>query len=149
MSTSEYKPKRVFTVEEANKMLPLVQRIVADIQRCYSELVADAKVLMDARVAEAESRQPPSLDEEIDSDAELGRRRDLLAEYLRELTDLGIELKQPSIGLIDFPSLRDGRIVYLCWKLGEPRVEYWHELDAGFRGRQPLEGSAVDSAAGQ
>jgi hypothetical protein len=43
------------------------------------------------------------------------------------------------MGIVDFPSLRDGREVYLCWRVDEPTVAYWHDLDAGFRGRQPLE----------
>lgn len=51
---------------------------------------------------------------------------------------LGVEIKDPRTGLIDFRSPREGRVVYLCWRLGEPRIAYWHELDAGFAGRQPL-----------
>jgi hypothetical protein len=52
---------------------------------------------------------------------------------------MGIELKDPEQGLIDFRSIREGREVYLCWKLGEERVSHWHEIDAGFAGRQALE----------
>ena len=51
---------------------------------------------------------------------------------------LGIELKDLEHGLVDFPSWREGRVVYLCWRLDEERIGYWHELDAGFQGRQPL-----------
>jgi hypothetical protein len=61
-----------------------------------------------------------------------------LDELLRQLRDLGAEVKGIDQGLVDFPSLRDGRLVYLCWQVGEDRVMYWHELDAGFAGRQPL-----------
>jgi hypothetical protein len=60
-----------------------------------------------------------------------------LASYINELTKLGVELKGPD-GLCDFPSIMDGREVCLCWRLGEPEVMHWHELDAGFAGRQPL-----------
>jgi hypothetical protein len=57
---------------------------------------------------------------------------------INELNGFGCELKDPTIGLIDFLSLRSGREVYLCWHLGEERINFWHYLDAGFAGRQPL-----------
>jgi len=56
-----------------------------------------------------------------------------------ELNDEGVQLKDYTRGLIDFPSMRDSRVVLLCWQLGEPeRIEWWHEVEAGFAGRQPL-----------
>jgi hypothetical protein len=61
-----------------------------------------------------------------------------MEEYVRELKALGVELKDYFTGLIDFPSLMDGRPVYLCWRLGEPEVAHWHELEAGVAGRQKL-----------
>ena len=61
-----------------------------------------------------------------------------MLEYVDELRQLGIETKSVTEGLVDFPAIMDGRMVYLCWRLGELRVSHWHELDAGFRGRQPL-----------
>jgi hypothetical protein len=57
---------------------------------------------------------------------------------LRQVQELGVEVKGIEQGLVDFPSLREGRLVYLCWQAGEDRVMYWHDLDAGFAGRQPL-----------
>ena len=59
--------------------------------------------------------------------------------FATELVELGIELKDPNIGLIDFPTLVDGREAYLCWKLGEPEVGFWHELAAGVQGRQSVD----------
>ena len=64
-------------------------------------------------------------------------REEKLAAFIDELTKLGVELKGPD-GLCDFYSLMDGREVYLCWRLGEPQVMHWHELDAGVAGRKPL-----------
>ena len=61
-----------------------------------------------------------------------------LREYVEELRALGVEPKSGTEGLVDFPALLDGRKVYLCWKLGESRVLFWHDLEAGFVGRQPL-----------
>ena len=54
------------------------------------------------------------------------------------MADRGILLKDPDRGLVDFPVLREGREVYLCWLLGETTIEFWHDIDAGFAGRQPL-----------
>jgi len=59
-------------------------------------------------------------------------------ELMGELARFGCVLKDPQTGLIDFLSLRDGREIYLCWRLGEDRIRYWHYLDTGFAGRQPL-----------
>lgn len=62
-----------------------------------------------------------------------------LASSTGELDALGVQLKDHERGLIDFPSLRDGRVVLLCWQLGEgDRLEWWHDVEAGFAGRQPL-----------
>jgi hypothetical protein len=61
-----------------------------------------------------------------------------LREYVEELRSLNVELKDPFAGLVDFPCWMDEREVYLCWKLDEPEVSHWHEVDAGFAGRQKL-----------
>ncbi len=61
-----------------------------------------------------------------------------MRDAIEELQEAGCELKDPDTGLIDFLSLRDGREVYLCWRLGEDRIRFWHDLDTGFAGRQPL-----------
>jgi hypothetical protein len=77
--------------------------------------------------------------EELDGlRSDLERAREQMTEYEQELRGLGIELKDYFTGLVDFPAWMDGREVYLCWKLGEPEVAHWHELDAGFAGRRRL-----------
>jgi hypothetical protein len=63
---------------------------------------------------------------------------EIVQQNVRAIDALGIEIKDINTGLIDFWSKRDGREVYLCWRYGEPCVEYWHDIDAGFAGRQPL-----------
>ncbi|HWB01353.1 MAG TPA: DUF2203 domain-containing protein, partial [Pirellulales bacterium] len=77
---------------------------------------------------------------------ELERDAQRLQEYVEELRQLGVEPKSGPDGLVDFPTLIDGRPAYLCWKLGEPEILYWHDLDAGFSGRQPL---VAESGAGK
>jgi hypothetical protein len=70
---------------------------------------------------------------------QIKRLIDAIQEKINQITRLGIELKDIDRGLVDFPSLREGRVVYLCWLVSEPTVSYWHEVEAGFRGRRPLD----------
>jgi hypothetical protein len=131
------KKRKYFTVEEANKALPLVRMIVGDIVR-QDRVVDDLQQRLSMLTKE---RRRPSNDlyaEELaQSQAELDAEETKLRSYIDELKGLGVELKG-SDGLCDFYSLRDGREVFLCWRLGEPEVMFWHDLDAGFAGRQPL-----------
>src|SRR5262249_31078339 len=80
--------------------------------------------------------------EELDHiQAQVEEDRAKMSEFEQELQNLGVELKDYFTGLLDFLSIWDGREVYLCWRLGEPSVAYWHELDAGFAGRQRITAS--------
>jgi hypothetical protein len=58
---------------------------------------------------------------------------------VHQIQDLGVLIKDINLGLLDFPALKDGRGVYLCWRYGEGEIAYWHEIEAGFAGRQPIE----------
>lgn len=138
MIPESYQPKKVFTIEEANATLPLIKVIARDLVKLSGTMLERRErleILKDGR----DFAQGNPYDEElsaIEADLENDARR--LRDYAQELTDLGVELKGLPDGLIDFPCEMDGRIVYLCWKFGEPEVAHWHELDGGFRGRQPL-----------
>jgi hypothetical protein len=76
--------------------------------------------------------------EQLDAQGEVQRQMDRLQEYVDELTEIGVELKDFQTGLIDFVARHQGRDIYLCWKLGEEQITHWHELQAGFAGRQPV-----------
>ena len=115
-------PKRRFTLAHANSALPLVRRIVADIVRTSTQ----AATLQQAQAAQ----QPPQ--------SQLDSAMTRLEDYIDELTEIGCELKDMQLGLIDFIGRHQGRDVYLCWKLGEERITHWHELDSGYAGRQPV-----------
>lgn len=132
-------PRKLFSVEEANKALPLVRAIVADIVRQF-QAVDDLRRRLSV-LASRDRRRPspddPYAEERRQSEAELEAQEAKLQEYVEELERLGVELKGPD-GLCDFPSMLDGRPVYLCWRLGEPEVTYWHDRQAGFAGRQPI-----------
>ena len=130
----------LFTVDQANRTLPLVRKIVEDVVREHRrwqeavvelDLVGTTSVsgLPDPRMAAIEKRIQKST-REMDS-------------FQAELETLGIQLKDRRIGLIDFPSELEGQPVLLCWQLGEPSVQFWHDADSGFAGRQPLSPTLV------
>jgi hypothetical protein len=136
--------KRHFTVAEANSTLPLVRAIVQDITELAGEL-RDRQERLNRLKPGDRFRLSDAHDEELQQvQADQERGEEKMAEYVRELGQLGVELKDYFTGLVDFPSLRNGRPVYLCWRLGEPDVAHWHELDAGFAGRQKLVADASD-----
>jgi hypothetical protein len=130
--------KKYFTPASANAALPLVRAIVRDV----TELARDLRerherlggVLSGKRTALSEAHQ----EELLQAQREVERGQERMTEYENELRQLGVELKDYFLGLVDFPCRMDGREVYLCWRLGEPEVAHWHELNAGFAGRQKL-----------
>jgi len=124
---------KLFNVEEANALLPTVRRIVESIRRAHSRVLSFQEAARSAaEAAELGGGFMPG------GEKYAGALLNLV-ERTGELEALGVQLKDYSRGLVDFPSLRDGRVVLLCWHLGEgDRVEWWHETDAGFAGRQPL-----------
>lgn len=140
------RPKKVFTVEEANRMLPLVRAIVRDIVELAQDLQQREERLERIRSGNKTRLGNAHQEELQQSQMELAKDAARLEEFHDELRKLGVELKGYD-GLIDFPSRMDGREVYLCWKLGEAEVAHWHELDAGYAGRQKL--FAPATAAGR
>lgn len=143
--TADDAVKRVFTVEEANQRLPLVKAIVQDIVELFRDVQQRRERLVSVKQFRAEGTSSSRFhsEETEQVEAELSRDEEKLAEFVRELHELGVEFKDPVLGLVDFPSRMDGRIVHLCWKLDEPEVQFWHELDAGFAGRQLLLAESV------
>jgi hypothetical protein len=130
--------KKFFTVAEANNALPLVRAIVRDITE-LAENLRDRHERLNRLKPGDRFRLSDAHEEELRQvRAELERGQERMDEYVRELGQLGVELKDYFTGLIDFPSLRNGRPIYLCWRLGEAEVAHWHELEAGFAGRQKL-----------
>lgn len=126
---------KLFTVDDANRTLPLVSRIVADIVAAYGrwqDSMREYEILKVSERLESPDPRATALEQEIHAVArEIDR-------FLGELEELGVECKGAEQGLVDFPAEIGGRRVYLCWRLGERSVQHWHELDAGYAGRQPL-----------
>jgi len=127
---------KVFTVERANSALALVRRIVQDIvaeHPRWKDLVARYELAAaGARPEWGESPEQLALRGEIDAVALR------INGYVDELAQVGCLLKGFEDGLVDFYGLQEGRLVFLCWRLGEDGVTHWHELDAGVAGRQPI-----------
>lgn len=129
----------LYTLDQANATLPLVRRIVEDIvtnHQRWRERILEFDLLASTVRADAPSGRATELERETQALA-----RDIDA-FERELASLGITLKDRRLGLIDFPAMLDGRQVWLCWRLGEPDIRFYHELDAGFGGRKPLAAAA-------
>jgi hypothetical protein len=143
MAVEGYKPARLFTIDQANAMLPLVRAITSDLANLAKDVVERRHRL--ALLTSGRDLKPgdPYSDELAQMELELERDAVRLQEYVEELRELGVEPKGAVEGLVDFPCMLDGRIVLLCWRLGEPEVLYWHDLESGFGGRQPLTAGSV------
>ena len=129
--------KKYFTVDTANKMLPLVRSIATDIVQKFREL-GDLRERLELLQGTRSQGLSSAHREEVEEvEREFERTKDGLAGLVAELGELGVELKGPD-GLVDFPAIMDDREVYLCWKLGEPNVAWWHEKHEGAANRKAL-----------
>jgi hypothetical protein len=131
---------KTFTLEEANALLPVVdsllgraisaketaERLESDIQSLRQRIFLAGGMTVDI-VGVARNR--------TEAEAEVQRAK----EALGEIDAIGVQVKDLDTGLLDFPCRVEGELVLLCWRRGESRIEYWHTLEAGFRGRQPLD----------
>lgn len=135
---AEFQVRKLFTIKQANAVLPLVRAIAVDLSTLAKEVMERKERLgfllagRERGLSDPYSEELAQIEDSIESD------NARLYEFVQELRELGVEPKNSPEGLIDFPALHDGRVVYLCWKVGESEVGFWHELDAGFRGRQIL-----------
>lgn len=125
---------RLFTLEEAENLLPELRAILEDLRRAVEVLDGAGSELaaLEARIRR-NGRSAPEDPQERQRAA-----RDEVRRLVERVQALGVELKDPRSGLVDFPSRREGQTVYLCWQLGEPSIAWWHPIETGFAGRQPL-----------
>ena len=122
---------KLFTVEEANSLLPRLRKLLADVslhRGALRERAAHLEPILRAAGANGGGRVG----------CEYGVEAYKLYLAIERIRELGVVLKDLDVGLLDFPHERGGRVVFLCWHPPEERVEYWHDLDAGYAGRQPL-----------
>jgi hypothetical protein len=130
----------LFTVERAILTLPLVRKIVEDVGRQH-RLWREKILELDLVASTARAGEPRERAEELERDAQTLAKE--IDGFQQELEQLGIQLKDRRLGLVDFPSEMNGRQILLCWRLGEPEIQFWHDVDAGYAGRQPLSPSLV------
>jgi hypothetical protein len=137
--------ERLFTLEDANRTLPYIRRVVADLVRDYREW-QDTLALYELAAARVRS----AIDDVAADSGEaerLEKRATALASaieaYLAEIATVGAEVKGFADGLVDFPGELDGRRIRWCWMLGEPSIDHWHDPESGFAGRQRVAGLAT------
>jgi hypothetical protein len=136
---------KLFTLEEAERTLPLVRRVVQDLTVEYPAwraAVGRFEVLTGG--ARADWGETPEL---VAAREEVAAHAERINRYLQELETIGCIIKGFEAGLVDFYSLRGDRPIFLCWKLGEERITHWHDTDTGFSGRQPIDGAILSSVS--
>ncbi|HZL34830.1 MAG TPA: DUF2203 domain-containing protein [Tepidisphaeraceae bacterium] len=126
-SVGASRPRRRFTLLQANQSLPLVRRIVGDIVHTHQQAVT-----LQDEIAACGPKRQNELKDRLES------AMHHLEDYVDELSEVGCELKDYEAGLIDFTGRHRGHDICLCWRLGEENVGFWHERDGGFAGRQPV-----------
>ena len=124
-------PAKLFTLEQATKTLPLVQRIVADILKTGQAI----------RQLSVEMERP-------EEDPEINRLMDQLDELFDEIEELGCYYKDWNftVGLVDFPARLNGREVMFCWRSDEPEIHHYHDSEAGYAGRKPIPKEILEGA---
>lgn len=123
-------PERLFTIDEANALLPRLRPLLERLQEVQGRL-SDRALLERLRTAAAGNGGGVAAREAMSTGDEFGR-------ITAEIEQLGVVVRDPATGLVDFPAQRDGRAVFLCWRVGEDSVGHWHDRDSGFMGRKPL-----------
>ncbi|MBM3181904.1 MAG: DUF2203 family protein [Chloroflexi bacterium] len=123
---------KYYTPKEANDALNIVRPMLEEMMEIGKKIRAHQPELWELVQRSAGNGGNPKL-------SKLLTEFDHLDFLLHQIQDMGIEVKDLSIGLIDFVALRDGREVYLCWKCGEDRIQFWHEIETGFSGRQLID----------
>lgn len=131
----ETTPDRVFSLFEANQLIPQLQSHLTTVQERKG-------VLLQTR----EEVQKASANADQGGGTTVGshyvKSLQDISTNLRAIHELGVVVKDIDLGLCDFPHVRDGRVVYLCWKLGEKEIRWWHEVTTGYKDRCPLEDPA-------
>jgi len=125
-------PDRVFSLYEANQLIPQLQSHLMTVQQRKGVLL---RTRQEAQKASANAHYGGG----TTMGSHYVKSLQDISAHLRAIHELGVVVKDVDLGLCDFPHMRDGRIVYLCWKLGEREIRWWHELTTGYKDRCPLE----------
>lgn len=123
---------RYFTLQQARETLATIRPLMDEIQAIRKEILArqpDVWPVVEKSAGNGGNQTASKLVQEFE-------RLDAL---IHQVQDTSVLFKDINLGLLDFPALKSGREVYLCWKYGEDDIAFWHEIDAGYAGRQPIE----------
>jgi hypothetical protein len=123
---------RYFTLVEASKTLETIRPWMEEVVAICRKIIVSQPEIWPAIQKSAGNGGNPTLNKMV-------REFERLEDLLHQVQDAGVLIKDIEIGLVDFPALRSDQEVYLCWKVGEKKIDYWHEIEAGFAGRQPIE----------
>ncbi|MDX6514098.1 MAG: hypothetical protein QOE36_3602 [Gaiellaceae bacterium] len=129
---------RHFTADEANALLERVRPLAEQMVEQHRLLAGLLGRRSGATATIASNGGGANASAATGLDAEVAAAREELARCVRELHELGVQVKDLASGLLDFPALREGEEVLLCWRVGEDEIRYWHGADEGFAGRKPL-----------
>lgn len=140
---------QLFTVEAANKTLPLVRVIVRDLVAVSQRVIETGKRLEHLTEGRELEQGDPYEDELAEMRRTLQRDSEQVHAFMKELLDLGIEPDERTLGVVDFPAAVDGRTVSLCWNYNEPELLFWREPGAPFSKRQPLTAGSLPDGSGQ
>ena len=125
---------RTYTIEEANDLIPQVRAVL--LQLAVQQRRLDASHAEMHRQLDVNG-DPASAAAAVRQEAEVSEIREGMRTLMLHLGEMGVELRDLEMGLVDFPGMRDGRPVWLCWRLADPRVAFWHGTDEGYASRQP------------
>ena len=120
-----------FTLQQANEVLNIIRPLMDEVQAIREKIIStqpEAWNAIEKSVGNGGSRALSQIVQDFE-------KLDLL---VHQILDTGVLIKDVNIGLLDFPAFKDGREVYLCWQYGEEEIAFWHEIEAGYAGRQPI-----------
>jgi hypothetical protein len=122
--------ERLFTREEANQLLPQLRPLL--------ERAREVATVLGDRDRQRRLRSVTVGNGGGEAAREMMAEGDELSRVVAEISRLGVVVRDPTTGLVDFPAERDGEPIFLCWRMDEDGVDHWHDRDSGFAGRQPL-----------
>jgi hypothetical protein len=142
-SSSPY--SRLFTINEANALLPIVRPTIERLLEIIRRLRVQSEIVIRAEQIDPET---PNLMRRLQQNGEVADLIKQINDAVNEVQQHGCVCKGVEQGLLDFPCLLGKEIVFLCWQYGEPEIAYWHKIEDGFAGRRPLLDSTVTGSSG-
>ena len=124
--------ERIFTLSEASQLIPQLRTILAEAGEEFGEMRR-----LNPQIQKVRDKVP--LDGFSPEGVPYVQAATRLLYLLNQVKEMGVYIKDIDKGLCDFPYMRHGRVVYLCWHLGEDAITHWHDVEAGFAGREPLD----------